>query len=181
MARKPALAIPTLSLTPAFWQRVARTNDDTSCWLWTGSYDPSTGYGRLKYQGLNYIAHRIAWTIEEGPIPNGLFVCHSCDIRGCVRHDGERSHLFLATNAENTADRHAKGRDAKGLRHGTRTHPGLHKGERNAFAKLTDEQVATLRILYRTGQYSQTELANLARIAQAHVSRIVLYHARNPD
>lgn len=59
-------------------------------------------------------AHRFAWTMANGAIPDGLFVCHKCDNPRCVRHD----HLFLGTTQDNSADRHAKGRSSSGMAHG---------------------------------------------------------------
>ncbi len=52
-------------------------------------------------------AHRLAWIYTHGPIADGLHVLHKCDVRLCVRP----GHLFLGTEADNMADRDAKGRN----------------------------------------------------------------------
>jgi len=74
-----------------------KLDDATGCWLWTGS-DNGKGYGRFKYQGVGYRAHRLAWTLAKGPIPDGLQIDHLCRVRGCVNPD----HMEPVDNRTNT-------------------------------------------------------------------------------
>jgi hypothetical protein len=78
---------------------------NTGCWVWLGFINQG-GYGRFFYQGKMYSAHRISYLFFKGHIPDGLFVCHSCDNRWCVNPD----HLWLGTRTDNTNDMWAKGR-----------------------------------------------------------------------
>jgi hypothetical protein len=77
------------------------------CWEWTGARS-AKGYGVTRVNGLDRsrLAHRVAWELEHGPIPAGLYVLHRCDNPGCLRV----AHLFLGTKAENNADMRAKKR-----------------------------------------------------------------------
>lgn len=86
------------------------------CWLWQAGISQQ-GYGKFKMNGRTVGAHRASYVLHKGAIPKGLFVCHSCDVRHCVNPD----HLWLGTCADNHADRNAKGRQAKGRRHGITT------------------------------------------------------------
>jgi hypothetical protein len=86
-----------------FWRRVNRTD---GCWLWTGARKTS-GYGEINIGGAIWDTHRLAWTITQGPIPDGLCVLHTCDVRPCVNPD----HLWLGTIADNNRDMFAKGRN----------------------------------------------------------------------
>jgi hypothetical protein len=85
-----------------FWAKVGKTE---SCWLWTGSR-LGRGYGMFRHNGKTVKAHRIAWELEYGPVPQGLYVLHTCDNPPCVRPE----HLFLGTQFANMRDMVSKGR-----------------------------------------------------------------------
>lgn len=88
-----------------FLSNFDRSGGASSCHPWLGSGDKS-GYGRGHYGGKKMLSHRAVWIIFNGPIPNGLKVCHTCDNPPC----GNISHLFLGTQADNMRDCRDKGR-----------------------------------------------------------------------
>lgn len=77
----------------------------TGCWLWTGRLTDK-GYGVISLKGKDHLTHRLSYMLHFGPIPDGLLVCHACDIPNCVNPD----HLFLGTVTDNNRDCAAKGR-----------------------------------------------------------------------
>src|SRR5262245_10555438 len=78
------------------WSRADMSGD---CWIWTGPTTPN-GYGRTSFGGRKEYAHRAAWILIYGSIPENMLVCHICDNRLCIRPD----HLFLGTNDDNNKD-----------------------------------------------------------------------------
>jgi hypothetical protein len=91
------------TLTPL--ERLERYSERSDgCWNWVGAgTNPggwTTQYGALRVNGKNISAHRLAYELYVGPIPPGMFVCHHCDNKRCVRPD----HLFLGTAKDNAQD-----------------------------------------------------------------------------
>ena len=89
-----------------FWDR--KVVSPTGCWEWAGARDKD-GYGQtppLDGRSGAVRAHRLAWTLTNGPIPKGLLVCHHCDNPACINPD----HLWLGTSTDNNRDRERKGR-----------------------------------------------------------------------
>lgn len=97
---------------PLIDRLMEKTQVGPSCWEWTGRKNIH-GYGWLVAVELKgdrsrriELAHRAMWFAKHGPIPAGMFICHSCDNPGCVCPD----HLFLGTPKDNAIDMASKGR-----------------------------------------------------------------------
>lgn len=81
----------------AFWARVEKHQSPDGCWLWIGSLT-AAGYGHLRRpQGRYDYAHRVAYELMNGSIPDGLVIDHLCRVRSCCNPD----HLQAVTHAEN--------------------------------------------------------------------------------
>lgn len=146
---------PKRTLRERFEEKVDRSGGPDACHEWTAS--KSYGYGQIMVCGRPVKAHRMAYELFVGPIPDRLQVLHHCDNRPCVNH----LHLFLGTQADNIADMMKKGRHVmRGL-----------PGERNGSAKLTEDQVRKIRSL--KGVRTQQEIGEMFGVTQPNVGFIL--------
>ena len=88
------------------WARVTKTDD---CWLWTGARNDD-GYGQIRIDGKNKYAHRVAYELLVGPIPQGMMLDHrSACPKNCVNPE----HLRLADRSQNAQNHTGPRPDSK--------------------------------------------------------------------
>jgi hypothetical protein len=121
----------------------------TGCWIWTG-HRTVDGYGMFRVNGVCIRTHRAAYQFFRGPIPDGLHVLHRCDNPPCMNPE----HLRLGSNADNIADRTAKGRSVRGVRHWK--------------SRLNPDAVRRIRARAEAGQ----TLSSIARLVGVHVRTV---------
>lgn len=137
------------TLPERFWENVPIGAPD-ECWEWTGRIMTSWGYGALG----PLRAHRVSWEIaNERPVPDGLFVLHSCDNPPCVNP----AHLRTGTTQDNSRDIALRGRQ---------------RGERNGFHKLTQSEVDAIRGAHAKG-VRNVEQARKYHVHPSTISLIV--------
>lgn len=106
---------------------------ESGCWLWI-SHVGKTGYGAFGMNSIVMLAHRASWILFRGPIPDGLYVCHKCDVPICINPN----HLFVGTAKENMRDASNKGRIRLPIE-------SWSSSEKHQPAKLTNDQVREIR------------------------------------
>lgn len=143
-------------MTPEVFASKVASGEPDECWLWTSTRD-NKGYGVFGEGGKTLKAHRRAYELANGPIPNGLCVCHSCDNPPCVNP----AHLWAGTLADNNHDMYAKGRRPPVI------------GERHGHARLTEEKVREIRRSYQGRRGEQRELGRRFGVCQQTIQSIV--------
>jgi hypothetical protein len=131
-----------------FWSKVDKTD---GCWLWT-AYRNGHGYGKVSINGTPRRAHRVAWELTHGEIPEGMDVLHSCDNPPCVNP----AHLHLGTHTTNMREMFARKRRVK-----------------NNPWKVTADQVREIRARYAAGGTSYRKLAVDYGVHAVHIGHIV--------
>lgn len=181
---------PRPSVEERFWKSVKKELGK-GCWNWTAA--KICGYGAFSALGEQR-AHRVAYRLFVGEIPEGLYVLHKCDNPKCIRPD----HLFLGTQQDNVDDKVAKGRQSRlgpngnaatgdqhgsrtkpecrprGERHGLRIHPELAaRGEKIGVSKLTVSLVREIRTIYEQRIMDQKQLAQEYGVCQRTINCVV--------
>jgi hypothetical protein len=130
----------------------------SDCWYWT-AYRDRHGYGAISFGHKKLLAHRVAYELYVGPIPEGLCVLHTCHQGhlGCVAPH----HLYAGTHADNVRDMDEAGNRAD------------RKGSSNGRAKLTEEEVLEIRAKYEGCKYYQYQLAEIYGVSPRLISDIV--------
>lgn len=151
-----------MSLEDRFWSKVEVGSAD-ECWLWRGGMSGG-GYGMFRFGGSMTSAHRVAYILCVGEIPDGHVVMHTCDNRLCCNP----AHLRHGTQKDNITDMIAKGRQATG----TALNHHCQRGENNYSSKLSEAQVLLIRQLYADG-WTQADIARSVGVARQNVWPIV--------
>ena len=111
-------------------RRTDRSGGPDACWPWTASMNRrKAGYGRFTKDGVDILAHRVAWEIANGQqLDADERVLHRCDNPICCNP----AHLRRGTQAENVKDMDAKGRSRRVF------------GKEHGMAILTEAQVIAI-------------------------------------
>lgn len=146
------------SMEERFWEKVDKNGPVVReelgpCWQWIAKAQ-LRGYGMFGTLDRTVPAHRFSWWLANGD-PGALCVCHKCDNRACVNP----AHLFLGTNAENTRDMIAKGRNPRGSRC-------------NFTKKLTKEDVFAIRFAHALGA-DKKKLASEYGIGRIYLNSVI--------
>lgn len=132
------------------------------CWLWLAGVGAS-GYGHFSLPSAKGYrmrsAHRVSWEIHNGKIPEGMHVCHHCDVKVCVNP----SHLFIGTHSDNMRDKESKGRGVYPDR----------VGQSNGNSKLTALQVVEIRDFRGPARGRNIYLSKKFGVHVSTVSRII--------
>lgn len=126
---------------------------ESGCHEWIGSLD-AYGYGQLNINRRPAKAHRIAWELANGPVPEGMSILHRCDNPQCVNPE----HLFPGTQSDNMKDAARKGR--------------MHPGEKHGMSKLTESDVLAMRMAHSSGE-GRRDIASRFNVPYSTVNEII--------
>lgn len=129
---------------------------ETGCFVWLGSAD-DLGYGTISYRSKPTKAHRLAYQLAHGDIPDNLIVCHKCDVPSCINVN----HLFLGTHADNMRDRDKKGRQYD------------RTGTKNGRAKLDLAKANEIRQLYGSQKISKAKIGRMFAVSAQAISDVI--------
>ncbi len=156
--RKIDISDPTLP--ERFWRNVEIKEVD-DCWEWT-SHKNKNGRGRFEIKRKFIMAPRIAWTLTNGEIRDGLCVCHSCDNPGCCNP----KHLWLGTYRDNAMDMIKKNRHKP-------TTESAPKGEKSGRSKLKEYQVIAILSEIKNATTTCSDLAKKYSVSYKTIRSVI--------
>jgi len=127
----------------------------SGCWLWGGNICPN-GYGLVKHDKKQRLAHRVSYIVFKGEIPHGMCACHHCDVPSCINPD----HLFIGTLADNVADKTKKNRCG-------------NYGTLNPASRYTESQIYEVISLRKSGWFYK-DIAKKFKTSKESVRRICI-------
>lgn len=144
----------------------------SGCWFFCGTKN-GAGYGTIglgsREEGKGF-AHRVSYELHNGPIPEGMVVCHSCDVKLCVNPE----HLFLGTQYDNIKDMKSKGRGCSGERwHASRPPETILRGDKHGRSKLTEQDAIEIIRLFREECLNKTQIAKRFGITREMARNII--------
>lgn len=163
----------------AFKARTVAAHD--GCIEWTGNRD-NTGYGRFCFKRRIELAHRAAWRLLKGPIPDGQCLLHKCDNPPCVNPD----HLFLGDRGDNARDMASKGRQWVQKNPAGRPVCPVDlkpRGSQHGMAKLNEAEVLAIRRRSsqgETGKFLAIEFGVRASLISQIIRGQVWQHVGGP-
>jgi predicted DNA-binding protein YlxM (UPF0122 family) len=128
------------------------------CLEWQGQKN-SQGYGYVGYSGKTRRVNRLVYELVFGEIPDGMFVCHTCDNPSCINPQ----HLFLGTPADNIQDMYNKNRQ--------NDNKNMPSGERHHNSKLKNSDIPKIRRLLKSGR-TQQNIADVFSVSQTTIYEI---------
>lgn len=162
--KKPRGEYKKQPIEERFWSKVDRSGGPDACWPWTASRRLN-GYGQFGVRANckdlpPALSHRVAYELTKGAIPDGMYICHSCDNPPCCNPD----HLWFGSPDDNMRDCARKGRAAK-------TGSGKF-GEASNTAKYSEEKVREILSLRKQG-LSQHAISRAVGIPRPTIKDIV--------
>lgn len=136
-----------------FFKNTIIPENKNDCWIY--QCGKTHKYGSIKSGGIKILAHRFSYELYKGEIPNGMLVCHICDMPKCVNP----AHLFIGTPNDNVQDMIQKGRER------------YRKGSECTNAKLTEQIVKDIKNKLAQGIKSK-QLEKEYNLRQSQISRI---------
>lgn len=127
--------------------RMVEYDTNGGCWIWSGNW--TRGYGSITKDGRQKSTHRASYEFYKGPIPSGLHILHSCDVRACVNPN----HLRAGTQSENIMEAYDRNRIPP-----------------NHLRVLTEDQVREIKKLLPTS--SVRSIASKYKVAMTTIANI---------